>query len=28
MRKSVFLITQMENRVLKWRPAPFNEQGA
>jgi NitT/TauT family transport system permease protein len=23
-----FLITQMENRVLKWRPAPFNEQGA
>jgi NitT/TauT family transport system permease protein len=22
-----FIITQIENRVLKWRPAPFNEQG-
>lgn len=23
-----FIITQVENHVLKWRPAPFNEQGA
>jgi len=22
-----FIITQIENRVLKWRPAPFSEQG-
>jgi NitT/TauT family transport system permease protein len=23
-----FAITQVENRLVKWRPAPFNEQGA
>ena len=22
-----FIITQIENRLVKWRPAPFNEQG-
>jgi NitT/TauT family transport system permease protein len=22
-----FLITRFENYVVKWRPAPFNEQG-
>jgi len=23
-----FIITRFENYVVKWRPAPFNEQGA